>query len=525
MTSLPAPLALPDASALGQLLEAETAAASRQGWAVVGSIVALTLLAGLPGIDDGCKLMPDSFAYLDAARCLRETGGYSPFRMIHPPGYPTLLAPLLRFGDLPMLAVRLFNLACWIATSTLTYFLFRRPLGTLGAWMTAALTATSPALVSQSATLLSEPAFMPLVLGCLLLVDRWRDSSRLIAPITLGVLCSAATLVRTMGIVLAPIIAVAILSRPGRTLRHRVVQAVLFAIVFMAPMLAWELRQSAYPAGNSYGNAWLHARPWEDTNATGLALQWERLSHYGPLRLGVIKTALVPPLLGWRLFQGPIAPLASGLIGGAIIVVALWRCGRIRRPIEFFVLTTLAMLCFWPYDEGPRMVAPLLPMFFAYIVWVGQRAAHALPSQPFAGRLIGLAAAGILVAHLCELGFTRPALDHQRRKADATVAAIRRVRDWQDKNLPADASLACIIQPRQDVKTILLGGSYLSRRRMSQILDVPSVEMGDVAAIKAPYCFVQTQALGDAKLPSDGSHLGAVEGFEVFAHSVRITTP
>lgn len=493
----------------------------------LSSIVVLTLFAGLPGLGPWSRLTPDSFTYLDAARCLRETGGYSPFRMIAPPGFSTLLAPLLTFGDPPLLAARLFNLACWIATAVLTFLLFRRHLGMAGAWLTAALVATSPTLAVQSTMLLSEPAFVPLVLGCLVFMDsrRWPGVSQWIMPVSLGLLCSAATLVRTMGIVLAPLLAIAILTRVGQPLRRRALQAGLFAAVFAVPIIAWELRQSGYPDNNSYSRAWVQARSWETTKATGLKLQAARLSRFGPMRLRDIKGAIVPPHLGWRAYQAPIAPLANGLVGGLLLVATLWRCWRFRHSIDFFVLATLAMLCLWPYDEGPRMVLPLLPMFFAYLVWLGQRAMKYFQKRPLANRLVFVLLAAVFLVQLWELGLTHRSLPNRRDKANARLAAMHRIRDWQEENLPKAATFACVIQLRHDDKTILIGGSYLSHRRLTQTInDLQQLHSG-ATPIEPPYCFVQSKFLSSLDLPGHWSRIGAIEGFDVYDRSVRIMTP
>lgn len=520
MTSLSTPLVAPhDAAAPLPKSPTDVARSHLRATLAITSIVALTLAAGLPGLGAWCRLTPDSFTYLDAARCLRETGGYSPFRMIAPPGLPTLLAPLLGFGDLPLLAVRLFNLACWIASSVLTYLLFRRQIGTAGAWLAAALTATSPALAAQSTMLLSEPAFMPLALGGLVLMELWRvpGTSRWAIPIAVGLLCVAAAFVRTMGIILAPILAVAILARLGPRFPYRALQAALFASVVALPLVAWELRQSGYPSNNSYGRAWLTARPRENTDATGWGLQVERLSRFGPMRLRDIKAALVPPLLGWRASQGRIATIANWLIGAAIILLTLWRCWRVRSPIDFFALATLGMLCLWPYDEGPRMVVPMLPFFFAYLIWAAQNAQRALAARPRASKFVTFALAGILVAHLCELGLAAPALARQREKADDRVAAMQRIGEWQEANLPAGAPLACVTRLRDDAKTILIGGSYLARRHIVQTLTELHPLTDDALIPEVRFCFVRAELLGHAIMPSGWSSMGRVEGFEVYS--------
>ncbi|HKQ47664.1 MAG TPA: glycosyltransferase family 39 protein [Phycisphaerae bacterium] len=483
------------------------------------SIVASTLAAGLPGLGAWSRLTPDSFTYLDAARCLYETGGYTPLRMIVPPGFPTLLAPLLSLGDLPFLAVRWMNLACWITSGAFTFLLFRRHLGTVGAWLAAVLLATSPAMSAQSAALLSEAAFMPLILGSLLLVEsgRARAKTGWSTIVALGLLCAAATLVRTMGIVLAPIMGLALFLRPGAGLRHRVAETILFATVFAVPLVGWELRQSHYPRGNSYGRAWQTARPSEHSDSEGLALQIERLSRFGPMRLRDIHSALVPPRLGWRSFQGSTAAIAGWLIGGAMILVTVWRCWRVRSPVDFYCMATLGMLCFWPYDEGPRMVVPLLPFFFAYLIWAGQNAQRALAARPRASRIVTIALAGILIAHLCELGLAVPALARQREKAEFRVAAMQRIADWQDANLPPGASLAGYIRPRNDAKTTLLGGSYLARRRVIQTPRDLADPTGDALVPEVEFLFVHSES---AEAPTGPNHwlpMGHVEGFDVYS--------
>jgi 4-amino-4-deoxy-L-arabinose transferase-like glycosyltransferase len=473
----------------------------------------LTLATGLSGLGVWCRLTPDSFTYLDAARCLYETGGFTPMRMVAPPGFPMLLAPLMAFGDLPLLAVRWMSLLCWLASVLLTYLLLRRHVGTGGAWVAAALLATSPAMTAQSTALLSEMAFLPFILACLLLIEspRWTKSPGLWYPIVLGLICASATLVRTMGIVLAPILAIALFVRPDLSFQRRAMQTVIFMATFAAPLAAWELRQAQYPQGNSYSRAWQSARPAEQTESSGLALQGERLAHFGPMRLRDIRSALVPPHLGWRLYQGPAATISAWFIGGLMMAILLWRCWAVRSPIDYYALATMGMLCLWPYVEGTRMVVPLLPIFFAYMVWAARRG-HGKPgSRRAATRLLTGALALLLVVHFCELAATRPSIGAQQEKSAQRVAAMQRIADWQDANLPAEASPACVIRPRDDAKTLLLGGNYLARRRIGQTLEGFDALKPDVQ-----FCFAHIASIASDSAPSGWTRMGDVEHFRVF---------
>ena len=166
------------------------ARASRWFAAAVGIASALLAYAltgplAIGGHDEG--------VYLATARALAESGEYrlinlpsAPLQTKYPPAYAALLALTKRALHLDARQVRplkAINAACLIAIVFLTSELARTLSGgSLGASVVAALlTSTSLALVSQVDVIGSDPLFVALLLGALVMMERRSPIQTMIA--------------------------------------------------------------------------------------------------------------------------------------------------------------------------------------------------------------------------------------------------------------------------------------------------------------------------------------------------------
>ncbi|MFQ5411084.1 MAG: hypothetical protein ACE5EC_02265, partial [Phycisphaerae bacterium] len=201
----------------------------------------------------------------------------------------------------------------------MTWRLYRMETGPAAAWLAGLLVAANPALLMQTTVVLSEMVFLPIALGMLLIIRRWErvgvigparhkrwDREGILGPARYdtgvggfeicagGLLSAVAVSVRSMGVTLVPVAMIVLLADRRRTRRRRWVRAGLYLLFAAAPLVAWEVRQSAWPSTYSYTNVWTTAREAEQTDATGWALQRARLGHWGPTRLDDLKAAIVP---------------------------------------------------------------------------------------------------------------------------------------------------------------------------------------------------------------------------------------
>lgn len=440
----------------------------------IGTIVGFSILVAIPSFGSWCGWSTDCFSFLRHARFLAETGGFPAERVNVPPGYPLLLAPfMLLFGQTPILAIRLLSMTAVTCTAIATYYLHRRRLGAKFAWIAALLVAGSPVLLRLAATPLSEPLFTAGVCAILLLCQRWttggvhgyRDA--MIA----GLATAAVVCIRSMGIALLPAMAVAAWTIPDRSMRFRVGFVAVLTLTTILPLVAWELRQSAHPTTFGYQHAWTHAREAEATDATGLALQAERLARFGPMRLAALKGLLLPSDLAWRLFQRPFDSPTTWLIGGGVVGLGIVLAAARRSASDIYVLLTLLMLALWPYEEGTRFVAPLLPIVIAY-PFVAVRWLQARLSRPLVRVGLASALSVWIVAQAAGLVYCIARMPQYRDKQVALWNQIIETAHWQQSSL-AGESFTAVLPEGDNTKLVLAGAAYLSRATIQYVDCIP----------------------------------------------------
>lgn len=481
------------------------------------TLAAVATVTALATWGNWSLVSPDSFTYLAAARSIYETGALPPERLIAPPGFPMILAPLFAFGEMPLGAFRVAAAVCCAATVVLTWLLFRAELGKYGAIIAALLVATSGPMIGQSVTLQSEIAFTPIALGCLLLAGRWRTPKPVSRweAILGGLLAAIATFVRSAGVVLAPIMFLACLTNRGLNRQSKLVATMLVVAGFVIPQAAWSFRQNSYPAGYSYGTIWTTPRQIEQTDATGIELQARRLTVFGPQRLADLTQAIVPNHLGWRFISGPHASTARWIIGGGLIIAALVRLVRLRSPIDLFFLLTMGMLVLWPWNEGVRLVTPLIPILCGYACWlfltVLKRAANQRPLT------IACAAFGTmcLAGQAIELPYTHASLTGRAPRAIARIEQMEQLSLWQREHLPSNASVLSVTPPGDNAKLVLIGACYLSRRPIAEFIESDAVPIPQSLPGHEPaFAFVDDNAAA-RPLPDGAAEIGRSGTFRV----------
>jgi hypothetical protein len=449
-------------------------------WWPAGTLAGMALALGglivwLPWPADWCVVSPDSFTYLSAARALVETGTLPAGRLVYPPGFPAVLAGLMSTGDPPLLAARVVFALCWAATVVLTALLARLELGTGWAWVAGLLVVTNGCLARQATVLLSELVYLPLFLGAVVAMTRWRRASSWGGIAAAGMLGSAAMMVRTIGVVLWPVGIWALLmpaTGERRSLRGRMLQAGLFSAVFLAPAAAWEARQRSYPPAYGYGSILSHPRRCEQTDATGVALQARRLAAFGPMRLESLKAAMVPQALGWRVFQPPLDRPATWAVGGMFVCVAVWRTVRRRSVPDACVLGTLLVLAVWPWDEKERLIVPLVPLLCLSVADMIRCAWQAAERLRPARMAIRLGVAGMFLVLAAEIVPARARLRRAETRARQRMETMRAMADWQRANVPAFRPILCLTPAGCEARLFVAGSAYLSRRPVENYIDL-----------------------------------------------------
>ncbi|MBN2561503.1 MAG: glycosyltransferase family 39 protein [Phycisphaerae bacterium] len=511
----------------GQRLHLErTPVAAQPGRAGVvwksAGLALVALLACFPSMGDWCSFSPDVFRYLTIARTLWETGHFPPHEMMTPPAFPAIIAPLLVFGETPFLALRILFSACWAVTGVMTYLLHRRALGERLGWVAGLLVASSPVLLVLTTTPLSEPVFTAIATIVLVVMDSWwrRPVSRWTDVALGGLLTAAAFMVRSMGIVLLPVMAITLLRHRSQTLGRRATWLAIFMACSTGPFVAWQIRQSAYPHEYSYLDTWVSARSLEHTNATGLALQLERLAMFGPMRLEALKEAVLPREVWWQVFNPPLDRPTTWLVGGFFVVVAIVRFIRYRSPVDAYLLLTLLVLCLWPWDEGVRFVAPLIPVLVGYPLWVGLSWWRHPGRRP---RWVRVALASVLLMVLAVqvrgMAVVQSRLPARRAKAARRFAAMSDLGRWHVSNTPTGARWVGVTPDLHNSKILLLGASYLSRRPVRTI-DVQDGQVLEIGANGESCVFIHESLLDGMDGHEAYTAIDRVGEFVVFVPAV-----
>lgn len=490
------------------------------------SLGLITFLTGLGGLGPWCLLTPDSIDYLTTARTLFETGHYPPVHMMPPPGFSTAIAPLMALGDMPVLGLRIGFSLCWVATSVLSFFLCRRGLGDRVAWIVGLLVAINTVLLMQSTMVLSEMVFLPLSLGALLATAGWGrgSASGWRAIVLSGLLAAAAVMVRSVGVVLLFAPVMLLLRDDSRRPLRRMTRAMFFLVCASAPLVAWEVRQSSFPAVAGYGRTWTTAREAEQTGASGLALQVERLARFGPMRLAEIKAAILPARLGWRVFQEPLDRATTWLVGGIFLTISLARVIREGSPTDVYLLLFLLMLALWPWDEGVRLVVPLIPLLIGNALWAAQRWWRRAGVRRWARRMLAAALALFVVALAAEMGLAQSRMADHRAKATRRLDQMRALAARMGQVLPAGSELMCITPNENNSKTILAGAAYLARMPIQQSLDVHGGSLEIQATPGRLYTFVYKTLVAQVARQWNAAPRFAVGDFSVFSPPADLAT-
>ncbi len=491
----------PDAPRAGRPVRGDRA---RTAAAAAGLVIVAALLS-YPALGDWFRLSPDSFQYLTNARTLAETGRFPPERLMAPPGFPAVLAPFLMLGDTPFLPMRALFSGCLALAGVLTYLLHRCGLGHRLAWVAGLLVVSHPALLNLSTRLLSESVYLAVLTASLVLLDTWwrRPVRRWPVVVLGGLLTAAIILLRSMGCVLWPVMAATLVRHRCVPRSKRAMWLGLFVICSLGPAAAWHVRQSGYPPGLRYAQTWTAARPWEGTDATGLALQIERFVELVPVRLAAFKEVAFSKELAWRSFRPPLDTPTTWLIGGFFVVVVTVRCVRHRCPVAVFALLTLLLLSLWPgRDEGARFLAPLIPIFVGYPLWVGRVWWQRLRSRTLQKTALILALSLLLVAQAGGVGIIHARRPAVRAKAMRRLAAMADLAAWHEANTPKGTRWLGVTPDRHNGKVLLLGAAYLSRRPLDTV-DVLEGQPFELRSTDAP-CVLLHETLFDSQVDHRG---------------------
>ncbi|MBN2537233.1 glycosyltransferase family 39 protein [candidate division WOR-3 bacterium] len=161
------------------------------------------------------------------------------------PGWPMLLAPLFRFFANPLPAVIALQALLSVLLVIATFrFACRLGLEPRHAGLAALFVGLSPNLAFLATKAVSETLFTVLLLTCLLLFQRWRESGRAREAVACGVAAGLLVLVRPIALFFPLLLSLLALLLSGFRTLHRVVHALLLLACAALAVLPWVTRNA-----------------------------------------------------------------------------------------------------------------------------------------------------------------------------------------------------------------------------------------------------------------------------------------
>ncbi len=223
---------------------------TRRGWWLLALLTLLLALYYGSAAPDRVAGTSDSALYVGLARNLVAGNGYSfnfePHTMA-PPGYPLMLAAVMRlFGEGYPLLNWVSTLAA-AAAFVATYLLASEHAGDRRlAVAVAALTASTCAFFVYASKILSDMAYVPLLLLALWCGLRWIRDERVVSPsgIACALLTVAVYLTRHIGIAAIIAIVLGLLVSPRRSARGRRawLKVAFYLLILFPPLACWHSR-------------------------------------------------------------------------------------------------------------------------------------------------------------------------------------------------------------------------------------------------------------------------------------------
>jgi 4-amino-4-deoxy-L-arabinose transferase-like glycosyltransferase len=214
---------------------------------LIGLVVRLVILWRFAGI--GVAIV-DEQHYDQLAVSIVERGefAFAPGQLtsIRPPLYPAVVAGVYSVAGVQNYqAVRALQIAMSLATTCLVYLLARRLYNERVALVAAAIHCFYPSLLGAGALVLTEIQFTLLVLGFLVLVERYLSTSSRWALAGAGVVLGLAALTRS-ALWLFPPVAVMFILVLGtdRTWLGRIASSAALVVAFAAVLAPWTIRNT-----------------------------------------------------------------------------------------------------------------------------------------------------------------------------------------------------------------------------------------------------------------------------------------
>jgi len=429
---------------------------SSGAWGIRGLIavtvfVAVSYFAVRGMAPTGAGVYYDDGVYLSLAQSLAEGRGYTYANLPgdipgikYPPVYPAVLAGVSKL--LPAYPDNLSYLKALNAllvglAAALTFLCFARPRDGLvrqASFGTAAMLAfTSAQSLSLATVLLSEPLWLALTMGTLLLTQRDRPVALLV-----GFGAAAAFLTRSIGISLIAAVLAAEMLRRDAWNGARIKHTFQLAGVALGPAVAWwtwtAVRLPDVPsalAGNygSYTSWYAGHRGWLGNLSDTVSAHWPPLV-----------TALEHLWMPDATFL--TANIVLAVLGG-LAVLGLQQVGRRNPALALFPVMYLAIVLVWPY-EPDRFYYAIVPLLTMCVVEGGAEIAKRVRADmPKYGVPVLALVAGLLLFNSLQYQVRSHGVRSWTRFQLVPAVTYRPLLEWIKENVEPDAVVASGLDP------------------------------------------------------------------------------
>ena len=344
-------------------------------------LAAVALFHGLT-IRPGFEWGGDFAQYLEHARNIAEGKSFADIRFIFnpaaplgppctPPGFPLLLAPLVKIFGLNLTVFKIQSIAFFVLAPALAYLLFREHLPPAYGLVLTAVLGFHPYFWGIKDYILAEFPFLCLLMLYLLVLRRAIEKPHWLWPLAGGVLAYACYSIRAVALVLLGVPVAYELVR----LRRITVRSILTAGTAGALIL---LQHYALQACGAVQYGLLDFHP---------VRMAKNLYYYG-----FWMTKIFP-------IAAPAAAVALFIV--VTLVAVLGFAKRVRTvgfPEIFFLLYFFPILLF-TNDQGLRYLVPVIPFYLYYFFLGLHRLAERMPER-FRLLPLTILAAAVLVGYL-----------------------------------------------------------------------------------------------------------------------------
>jgi len=397
-------------------------------WLALGALALAVLLLLGSAVRPVWTIDPDASLYLSLGRSLAAGHGYVLDGQPHskyPPGFPVILAGLVRLGGPEAYGLFHLGLVAGLALAVVLTGVAVRRLGypSAVAFAVAAAVGASTTLFDLSVMYLrSEVPFLVLTLLSLMALWPPRREGRLRPTGMLASAGAALAVVLAMAVRLAGVALLAIPAtrwlHPGAPTGGRR-QAGFVVVASVLALLAWHAwtsqARAANPGSAAYQAEFFAADPRDLTKivrADMPALDGPALARRvaGNAQVMARATAVLLTNVDRAAARLPVGAILLGLV--LLGLLRMWRHGGVRSEAVAYAAATLAMYLLWPFNQQERFYVPLLPLLLlaagegALAAWNAGQRIQGTPS----GRGLLLAAGGGIVLLLAVQRSDHPVL-------------------------------------------------------------------------------------------------------------------